>query len=90
LERLKPADFTVVGLDERAAASAFDTPAVTGRLAVVLGSEAGGMSRLTREACDLIVSLPMLGEVGSLNASASLAALLYAWVLPARRRPADR
>jgi tRNA G18 (ribose-2'-O)-methylase SpoU len=42
------------------------------------------MAPLTREACDLLVSLPMRGRVGSLNASASLAALLYAFVLPAR------
>jgi 23S rRNA (guanosine2251-2'-O)-methyltransferase len=40
------------------------------------------MARLTRERCDLLVSLPMRGRVGSLNASASLAAVLYAFVLP--------
>ena len=49
-----------------------------------LGSEGSGMSRLVREHCDLLVSLPMHGKVGSLNAAASLAAVLYAYVLPSR------
>jgi 23S rRNA (guanosine2251-2'-O)-methyltransferase len=86
LERLKDTGFTVVGLDERAPASAYDTPPVVDRLAVVIGSEGEGMARLTREACDLVLSLPMRGRIGSLNASASLAAVLYGWVLPPRSR----
>jgi 23S rRNA (guanosine2251-2'-O)-methyltransferase len=84
LERLKDVGFTAVGLDERSSTSILDTPAPRGRLAVVLGSEGSGLARLTREACDTLVSLPMLGRVGSLNASASLAAVLYGWVLPSR------
>jgi 23S rRNA (guanosine2251-2'-O)-methyltransferase len=51
---------------------------------VVVGSEGRGMSRLVRERCDVLVSLPMRGKVGSLNAAASLAAVLYAYVLPRR------
>jgi 23S rRNA (guanosine2251-2'-O)-methyltransferase len=85
LDRLKDLGFTVVGLDERASTSVLDAPAPGGRLAVVIGSEGAGMARLTRESCDVLVSLPMLGRVGSLNASASLAAVLYGWVLPSRR-----
>jgi 23S rRNA (guanosine2251-2'-O)-methyltransferase len=84
LERLKEVGFTVVGLDERAPASVYEATRPEGRVAVVLGSEGEGMARLTREACDLLVSLPMRGRVGSLNASAALAAVLYAFVLPAR------
>lgn len=86
LERLQKAGFTVVGLDERARTSAIDRPAPEGRLAVVVGSEGAGLSRLVRERCDALVSLPMLGKVGSLNASAALAAVLYAYVVPSRRR----
>ena len=48
----------------------------------MLGSEGEGLGRLTRDACDLLVRLPMRGRVASLNASASLAAALYAFVLP--------
>ena len=84
LERLKDAGFTVVGLDERAERTVFEEEPPEGRVAVVLGSEGEGLGRLTREACDLLVRLPMRGRVGSLNASASLAAALYAFVLPRR------
>ena len=51
---------------------------------MVIGGEGEGMARLTRERCDQLLSLPMRGRVGSLNAAASLAAVLYAYVLPAR------
>lgn len=87
IERLKDLGFRIVGLDERASTSVLDAPSPDGRLAVVIGSEGTGLARLTRESCDALVSLPMLGRVGSLNASASLAAVLYGWVLPSRRAP---
>lgn len=84
LHRLKDAGFTVVGLAEDAPRSVYDEPCPPGRVALVVGSEGTGMSRLTREACDLVVSLPMRGRVGSLNAAASLAAALFAYVVPSR------
>jgi 23S rRNA (guanosine2251-2'-O)-methyltransferase len=86
LDRLKDAGFTVVGLDERAPATVYEAEPPAGRIAIVVGSEAGGMARLTRQACDLLVALPMRGRVASLNASSALAAVLYAFVL---RRPGD-
>ena len=45
--------------------------------AIVIGSEGGGMSRLAREKCDFLVSIPMKGHIHSLNASAAAAVLLY-------------
>ena len=45
--------------------------------AIVIGSEGDGMSRLVREGCDFLVSIPMKGRVSSLNASAAAAVLLY-------------
>lgn len=50
---------------------------LTGPLALVIGSEGDGMGRLVAESCDFIVSLPMKGRVGSLNASAAAAVCLY-------------
>ena len=82
LGRLREAGFTAVGLDEKAGRSIFDEPAPDGRIAVVVGSEGEGLARLTRETCDVLVSLPMRGTVASLNASASLAAVLFAYVVP--------
>jgi 23S rRNA (guanosine2251-2'-O)-methyltransferase len=74
----------VVGLDGNAPRSIFDAACPEGRVAVVIGSEGEGMSRLVRERCDLLVALPVGGRVGSLNASAALAAALYGFVLRAR------
>ena len=48
-----------------------------GPAAIVIGSEGEGMSRLVRETCDVLLSIPMKGELNSLNASASAAILLY-------------
>jgi 23S rRNA (guanosine2251-2'-O)-methyltransferase len=84
LARLQEAGFTVVGLDERAERTVFEQDRPVGRVAIALGSEGAGLARLTREACDVLVRLPMRGRVASLNASASLAAALYAFVLPGR------
>ncbi len=49
----------------------------TGALALVIGSEGDGMGRLVSESCDFIVSLPMKGQVSSLNASAAAAITMY-------------
>jgi len=48
-----------------------------GPAAIVIGSEGDGMSRLVRECCDFLVSIPMSGRISSLNASAAAAILLY-------------
>ena len=84
LQRLQARGFTVVGLDEAAPVSIHDEPAPPGPLALVIGAEGSGISRLVRETCDVLVALPMRGRVSSLNASASLAAVLYGYVLPRR------
>ena len=49
----------------------------TGPVALVVGSEGKGMSRLLTEKCDFIASLPMYGEVGSLNASVAAGIVMY-------------
>jgi 23S rRNA (guanosine2251-2'-O)-methyltransferase len=83
LTRLQDGGFTIAGLAAEAP-TVYATPCPDGRLALVVGSEGSGMSRLVRERCDLLVALPMRGRVDSLNAAASLAAVLYSWVLPTR------
>ena len=84
IQRLQELGFWVVGLDDAAATSIYDEPCPPGRVVLVIGGEGEGMARLTRERCDALVALPMGGRVGSLNASASLAAALYGFVLPPR------
>ena len=49
----------------------------TGASAIVVGSEGNGLSRLVREKCDMIVSLPLKGKVTSLNASVAGGIMMY-------------
>ena len=50
---------------------------LTGPVCIVIGSEGDGISRLVREKCDFLVSIPLRGQISSLNASAAAAVLLY-------------
>lgn len=51
---------------------------LTGAVALVIGNEGKGISRLVREKCDVIASLPMKGKLNSLNASVAAGVLMYA------------
>lgn len=77
LERLKAAGFWVIGLEERAERSIHDAEPPPGGLALVVGSEGGGLSRLARESCDELVAIPMRGRVSSLNVSSAAAVGLF-------------
>ena len=48
-----------------------------GKIALVIGNEGNGMSRLVRENCDFVASIPMYGEVNSLNASVASGIMIY-------------
>ena len=50
---------------------------LSGAVALVIGSEGDGMGRLVSESCDFIISLPMRGQVSSLNASTAAAITMY-------------
>jgi 23S rRNA (guanosine2251-2'-O)-methyltransferase len=68
----------VVGLDDAADRSLFELgDLATEPIAVVLGAEGAGLSRLARERCDVVVSIPMLGRLPSLNVSAAAALACY-------------
>jgi 23S rRNA (guanosine2251-2'-O)-methyltransferase len=66
----------VYGADA-AAASSYAEQGYAGRVVLVLGSEGSGLRPRVRAACDVLVSLPLLGRVASLNVSAVAAVLLY-------------
>lgn len=85
IERLKDRGFTIVGLDHRAEATIHDAEPPARPLAIVVGSEGEGMSRLVRKACDVVVSIPLAGRTGSLNASVALAVSLFGYALRSPR-----
>lgn len=78
LERLKAAGVWIVGLDDAADRGLFDVGALaTDHVCLVLGAEGAGLSRLVRERCDVVASIPMLGQLSSLNVSAAAALACY-------------
>lgn len=78
LATMKQAGIWIVGLDDAAESSLFDLGNLaTDAVCLVLGSEGKGLSRLVRERCDLIVSIPMKGRLSSLNVSAAAALAMY-------------
>jgi len=83
IRALKDAGFWVAALDARADTVLWKAD-LTGRLALVIGSEGKGIRRLVREQCDLHVRIPLQGPITSLNASVS-AAIALAECLRQRR-----
>jgi 23S rRNA (guanosine2251-2'-O)-methyltransferase len=76
LRDLKEQNILIIGTDDEAPGSVMDAD-FSGPAALVLGAEGAGMRRLTREHCDLLVRIPMYGQVESLNVSVSAGVCLY-------------
>lgn len=76
LEDLKRQNIWCIGLDGNAKTS-FEKANLKGAIALVVGNEGKGISRLAREHCDLLVSLPMRGQIASLNAAIAGSVALY-------------
>lgn len=85
LRELKKRNVWVYGLDMNGVS--WEQTDLRGAVALVVGSEGRGLSRLVREACDGIVSLPLYGNIQSLNASVACGILLYE---VARRRHTEQ
>ncbi len=76
IEFLKKKNIWVVGADMDGSETIY-THDFSGAVAIVVGSEGKGVSRLVREKCDFIVSIPMNGRINSLNASVAAALMMY-------------
>lgn len=83
INKLKEAGFWIIGLDMDGAVD-YREQSYDGKIAIVIGSEGFGISRLVKENCDLSIYIPMYGHINSLNASVS-ASLIFYEVL--RKRP---
>ena len=71
LAQLRELGCWVVGLDAAGTTSVWDLPAADGPIALVLGAEGAGLSRLVRQRCDSVVSIPLRGRLASLNVAAA-------------------
>jgi 23S rRNA (guanosine2251-2'-O)-methyltransferase len=76
LRQLKERGIWLVGTDDTADKTLYEAD-LKGPLALVMGSEGEGLRRLTRECCDLHVSIPMAGAVESLNVSVATGVVLF-------------
>ena len=76
VRKLKDKGFWVAGADMDGSQNYYEAD-LTGPLVLVVGSEGHGMSRLTKEQCDFIVKMPMVGKINSLNASVAGSILMY-------------
>ena len=75
---MKDAGIWVVGLDDDADRSLFELGDLAAEgICLVLGAEGAGLSRLVRERCDMVVSIPMRGRLSSLNVTAAAALACY-------------
>ncbi|HHY13569.1 MAG TPA: 23S rRNA (guanosine(2251)-2'-O)-methyltransferase RlmB [Thermoanaerobacterales bacterium] len=75
VDMLKDKGFWIAGADM--GGTPVYEASLTGPLALVIGSEEKGISRLLKEKCDFLVSIPMAGEISSLNAATASAVILY-------------
>ena len=75
MDYLKKKGFWIVGTDMDG--TDYTQVDYKGKMAIITGSEGFGMSRLVKDNCDFIASIPMYGEVNSLNASVATAIIIY-------------
>ena len=78
IKQMRDAGIWVVGLDDAADRSLFELGDLANdSVCIVLGAEGAGLSRLVRERCDMVVSIPMFGRLSSLNVSVAGALAVY-------------
>lgn len=76
IDTLKERGLWLAGADMSGEKTLFESD-LTGPIALVVGSEGKGISRLLKEKCDFMVQIPMLGQIESLNASVAAAIMMY-------------
>ena len=76
IEELKKQGFWVLGAHMEGQQTLYQAD-LTSPLVLVIGNEGKGLSRLTKERCDFLVTIPMYGRINSLNASVAAAILMY-------------
>lgn len=77
METLRDADIWLVGLDQAGVEVEANSRHLKGALGLVVGSEGEGIHELTRKKCDIVLKLPMKGQIESLNAAVAGSVALY-------------
>jgi 23S rRNA (guanosine2251-2'-O)-methyltransferase len=77
IERLRDSGVWCIGLDGTAQASLFDLELADEPVCVIVGGEGAGLHRLVRDSCDVLIRIPMSGQIESLNASVAGALALF-------------
>ena len=85
IQDAKKAGCFVIGLDAQGDQSLSQMSLATESIFIIVGSEGKGLSRLVRENCDLVISIPMQSQVESLNASVATAIVMH-WVATERSK----
>lgn len=75
IKELKNKGYWIIGTDMEG--DNYKSIDYTGKIVIIIGNEGKGISRLVKENCDFIASIPMKGKVNSLNASVAAAILIY-------------
>ena len=76
LQRMKQREIWITGADQNSPQTVFQAD-LKGPLAIVIGGEEKGIRPLVKKQCDFLVSVPQTGPIGSLNASAAAAVVMY-------------
>lgn len=76
IKKLKEEGLWIIGTDMENATD-YDKQDYTGDIAIVIGSEGFGMSKIVKDNCDFLVKIPMRGKITSLNASVSAGIVIY-------------
>ena len=74
---LKDNDFWIIGIENSIESQNWCDIDYNGKVGIVFGSEGSGIRRLVKKSCDFLATIPMLGEINSLNISAAVSAVLF-------------
>lgn len=77
LKKLKQTNIWLVGIENTSEALLYNRMDLSGPMALIIGSEGKGISRLVKETCDYLIKLPMRGKIESLNVSVACGLILY-------------
>jgi 23S rRNA (guanosine2251-2'-O)-methyltransferase len=76
IEYMKENNIWIIGTDAKEGSPFYEAD-LSGAVAIVIGSEGKGIGRLVRETCDIMVNIPMKGNIQSLNAGVAAAVIMY-------------